>query len=64
MDVDFLAQGALNKVYKVVETKTQKTYAMRVALPVDPHHKTSAEVATMEFLATKTSLPVPNIYAY
>ena len=64
LDVDFLAQGALNKVYKVVETKTQKTYAMRVALPVDPHHKTSAEVATMEFLATKTSLPVPNIYAY
>ncbi|KAI9820920.1 MAG: hypothetical protein M1826_000834 [Phylliscum demangeonii] len=39
-------------------------YIMRVALPVDPHYMTSSEVATMEYVRSFTTIPIPNVIAY
>jgi hypothetical protein len=60
--VGFYAQGAFNKLYKVSTVGT--TCLMRVSLPVDPRYKTESEVATIEFVRQKTSLPVPRIIAF
>jgi thiamine kinase-like enzyme len=60
--VSFYAQGAFNKLYKVSTVDT--TCLMRVSLPVDPRYKTESEVATIEFVRQKTSLPVPRIIAF
>ncbi|KAK5095703.1 hypothetical protein LTR70_003372 [Exophiala xenobiotica] len=64
INVTFLAEGALNKVYLVYDKKNDKQYVMRVSLPVDPYHKTYAEVSTLKYLRSKTILPVPEVYAY
>lgn len=60
--VTFHAQGAFNKLYKVSTTET--TCLMRVSLPVDPRYKTESEVATIEYVRQKASMPVPNIIAF
>ncbi|KAI9761981.1 MAG: hypothetical protein M1840_001510 [Geoglossum simile] len=36
----------------------------RVSLPVDPHHKTQSEVATIRFLQQQTKIPVPHIIGF
>ena len=64
LSVEFYAQGALNKVYKVIERTRQKVYIMRVSLPVDPKSKTLAEVNTLAFLEKQTNVPVPRVLAY
>ena len=61
-DVSFYAQGAFNKLYKVSTVDT--TCLMRASLPFDPRYKTESEVATIEFVRQKTSLPVPRIIAF
>lgn len=61
-EVEFFAQGAFNKLYRI--TTEGQTCLMRVSLPVDPHYKTESEVATIEFVRQKTSLPVPKIIAF
>ncbi|KAI9743459.1 MAG: hypothetical protein M1818_002771 [Claussenomyces sp. TS43310] len=61
-EVTFHAQGAFNKLYKI--DSLNGTYLMRVTLPVDPHHKTSSEVATIEFIRQNTDVPVPKILAF
>lgn len=60
--VDFFAQGAFNKLYKV----SNKTAAllMRVTLPVDPQYKTWSEVSTLSFLRANTDIPVPRVIAF
>ncbi|KAH8671475.1 phosphotransferase enzyme family-domain-containing protein [Xylariales sp. PMI_506] len=37
---------------------------MRVTLPVDPGRKTRGEVATLQLVTDKTTLPVPEVIAY
>jgi len=64
INVTFLAEGALNKVYLIYDKKNDKQYVMRVSLPVDPYHKTYTEVSTLKYLRSKTILPVPEVYAY
>jgi len=62
--IEFLAQGAFNKVYKIHDTSKGSQYIMRVSLPLDPHHKTSSEVTTMQYIKETTNLPVPTVIAY
>ena len=62
VQVSFLAQGALNKLYTV--RTHDETLIMRVSLPVDPYWKTSSEVATIEWIRLNTTLPVPRVLTY
>jgi hypothetical protein len=72
--VEFLAEGAFNRVYAVDVTTTSKSmaeirkngtvelsrslkYVFRVSLPVDPHMKTSSEVAIIQYPNECTSRP-------
>lgn len=60
--VEFLAQGAFNKLY-VVKHADEEVVA-RVTLPVDPEWKTLSEVATLRWVRENTSLPVPSVLSY
>ncbi|KAH6844627.1 hypothetical protein B0I37DRAFT_311689 [Chaetomium sp. MPI-CAGE-AT-0009] len=63
-DIEFLAQGAFNKVYVVTFPEKQKEVIARVTLPVDPKWKTLSEVATLRWVRENTSLPVPEVISY
>lgn len=60
VQVTFLAQGALNKLYDVT-IDNDETFIIRVSLPVDPYYKTTSEVATLEWISRTTSIPVPRV---
>ncbi|KAH6972226.1 phosphotransferase enzyme family-domain-containing protein [Ilyonectria sp. MPI-CAGE-AT-0026] len=65
--VSFLAAGAFNKLYLVEnenENHSRQKYVMRVSLQVDPHHKTSGEVATLRWISRCTKVPVPEVIAF
>ncbi|CAG7991727.1 unnamed protein product [Penicillium olsonii] len=62
VEVEFLAQGAFNKVYNA--TVDGKELIMRLSLPIDPHFKVLSEVATMNFVRRVTKLPVPEVIKY
>ncbi|KAG0133078.1 phosphotransferase enzyme family-domain-containing protein [Tuber indicum] len=68
LSVKFLAGGAFNKVYLITVSsntpKDRKSYIFRVTLPVEPFYKTASEVATLRLLRQRTSLPVPEVFAY
>ena len=58
----FMTQGAFNKLFKIeYGTATSIT---RVSLPVDPHHKTASEVATLRFILENGKIPVPTVIAF
>jgi hypothetical protein len=61
-EVEFHAEGAFNKIYRVSISGTE--HMLRVSLPVDPHHKTESEVATIEHVRRQTDMPVPQIIAF
>ncbi|KAI9814074.1 MAG: hypothetical protein M1826_002319 [Phylliscum demangeonii] len=65
-DVVFHAQdGSFHKLFRVIAGGEVGTgYIMRVALPVDPHFLTSSEVATMEYVRSCTTIPIPKIVAH
>ncbi|CAI7643739.1 unnamed protein product [Penicillium bialowiezense] len=62
VEVAFLAQGAFNKLYDV--KIDDESFIMRISLPVDPCHKISSEVATMDWIQRTTSIPVPRVITY
>lgn len=62
ISIEFLADGGLNRVYKI--QSTAGNYVFRVAFPVYPYYKTEADVATTEIVRRFTTIPVPTIYAY
>jgi len=66
--VKFLAEGVWNKVYTVScldrVTGTEQQCILRLPLPVDPWYKVQTEVATMEYVRLRTSIPVPKVYAF
>ncbi|KAF4550830.1 Hypothetical protein D9617_15g041800 [Elsinoe fawcettii] len=72
ISLEFLAQGAFNKVYivdsKSVDTTSDqggtKQYIMRITLPVDPRRKTASEVATLQWLRENTIMPVPRVFSH
>jgi hypothetical protein len=59
-DVEFLAEGSFNKVYKV-QCSNNNAYIMRVTLPVHPRFKTQCEVATIDFVSQHTDLPIAKV---
>ncbi|KAL8342034.1 hypothetical protein RB598_003783 [Gaeumannomyces tritici] len=61
-DIEFLAQGAFNKVF--VLRLAGKEVIARVTLPVDPGWKTLSEVATLAWVGHNTSLPVPQVHSF
>lgn len=61
-DIEFLAQGAFNKVYFV--TLAEREVIARVSLPVDPKWKTLSEAATLQWIRDYTTLPVPEAVSY
>jgi hypothetical protein len=65
--VSFLTQGGFAKIF-VVELDDNlpfpPAYIMRVVLPVDPHHKTRAEVTTMQWVRENTKIPVPEVISF
>ncbi|KAI9814922.1 MAG: hypothetical protein M1826_002127 [Phylliscum demangeonii] len=65
-DVVFHAEdGGFHKLFRVIPGGGVGTgYIMRVALPVDPPFLTSSEVATMEYIRSCTTIPIPKIVAY
>jgi hypothetical protein len=62
--ISFLAQGAFNKLYNVTSDEDTETLILRIALPVDPRHKTLSEVATMDWMLYNAKIPVPVVIAY
>jgi hypothetical protein len=63
-NIEFLAQGAFNKVYIVTFPEEKKEVIARVTLPVDSKWKTLSEVATLQWVRDNTSLPVPEVISY
>ena len=61
-EVDFVAEGLLNKVYKV--QYGDRSAILRIALPVDPKAKTESEVATLRFVRRYGAIPVPSVMAF
>ncbi|KAI3330305.1 phosphotransferase enzyme family-domain-containing protein [Ustulina deusta] len=61
-DVLFLHEGTFSKLYDV--SFGNQAFVMRVSLPVHPHAKTEAEVATLDWVRQHTHLPVPRVTAY
>ncbi|PIG90221.1 hypothetical protein AARAC_003672 [Aspergillus arachidicola] len=62
VQVTFLAQGALNKIYEV--KIDNEVFVMRVSLPVDPYYKTMSEVSTLDWISRTTNIPVPRVITY
>lgn len=60
--ISFLSQGGFNKLYKI--TSSIGDFVMRVSLPVDPHYKTSSEVATLDLIYKRTTILVPKVIAH
>ncbi|KAL6860362.1 hypothetical protein ACO1O0_004389 [Amphichorda felina] len=59
VSVRFLADGAHHKIYEVTHPSHPRPYLFRVAVPVDPCLKLESEMATLEFLRQRTTIPVP-----
>ncbi|KAG8627265.1 hypothetical protein KVT40_004748 [Elsinoe batatas] len=64
ISLEFLAQGAFNKIWTVTKESSREQAIMRVTLPVDPMRKTSSEVATLRWLLVNATLPVPRVLAF
>ncbi|KAJ5087547.1 hypothetical protein N7456_011163 [Penicillium angulare] len=62
IQVTFLAEGALNKLYDV--KIDNEVFVIRVSLPVDPYYKTMSEVATVEWVSRTANIPVPRVITY
>ncbi|KAL7274320.1 hypothetical protein RUND412_002792 [Rhizina undulata] len=67
-EISFFGGGTFNKLYLISPLNSSEPtplcYMMRLALPVDPYYKTESEVATLEYVRLKTSIPVPRVIAY
>ncbi|KAH9958011.1 hypothetical protein BC827DRAFT_1156968 [Russula dissimulans] len=61
--IAFLSSGTFHKAYSVTLSDGRVVIA-RVARRFMPRRKTESEVATMEYIRTYTSVPVPDVYFY
>ncbi len=65
--VDFFAQGSYNRAFVVtsyMEGEPVTRRLLRVAKSLHPWFKTESEVATIMYLRTHTTIPVPKVYAF
>lgn len=60
--VSFYSRDAMHKVYAV--NCSDRWLLMKILLPVYPHFKTRGEVATLQWVRDKTSIPVPRVVAF
>ncbi|KAH7095645.1 hypothetical protein FB567DRAFT_586954 [Paraphoma chrysanthemicola] len=59
-EVEFLAQGAFNKVY-TIRCGLNTDCVIRVTAPVQPQLKTLSECATIEYVRHHTDIPAPRV---
>ncbi|KAH9990068.1 phosphotransferase enzyme family-domain-containing protein [Xylariaceae sp. FL0662B] len=64
ISVTFLASGAHHKIYEVTQPSWPTTYLFRVAIPLDPCLKVESEMATLQYLRQRTTIPVPKPVAW
>ncbi|KAJ5201002.1 hypothetical protein N7449_005805 [Penicillium cf. viridicatum] len=62
VQVTFLTEGALNKLYDV--KVDNEVFVMRVSLPIDPYYKTMSEVSTVDWISRTANIPVPRVITY
>uniref|UniRef100_A0A8H7TV68 Aminoglycoside phosphotransferase domain-containing protein n=1 Tax=Bionectria ochroleuca TaxID=29856 RepID=A0A8H7TV68_BIOOC len=60
--IQLLAKGTFNRVYSVGANDPEAV--IRICMPILPEVKTECEVATIHWVQSHTSLPVPKILAY
>ncbi|KAF2864368.1 hypothetical protein K470DRAFT_199820, partial [Piedraia hortae CBS 480.64] len=60
--VSSYAQGSFHRHFE--NFSGNKTYLMRVSLPVDPYWKRGSEVATLTWVEKNTTMPAPHVVAY
>ncbi|KAI6138447.1 hypothetical protein EDD17DRAFT_1500836 [Pisolithus thermaeus] len=61
--ITFLSSGTFHKAYLITFVDTRLLIA-RVARRFMPRFKTESEIATMQYLRDRTSIPVPDVYHY
>lgn len=61
--IKFLSSGTFHKAFLVLLEEGEEV-VMRIARRFMPRIKTESEVATLEFIRTKTSVPIPEVYHY
>ena len=64
IEVQFFAQGSLNKLYSISLPGHSTSYLFRVALPLVPYYRIESEAAMLSYLREKTSIPVPRVIAW
>ena len=64
VEVNFFAQGSLNKLYSISLPEHGTSYLFRVALPLVPYYRIESEAAMLSYLKEKTSIPVPRVIAW
>lgn len=62
--IEPLAEGTWNQAFTISKESGDRHFVFRVSKPVFPWFKVESEVATMHYVATKTTIPVPHVYAY
>lgn len=63
--VEFFAEGAFNKLYSICSPHHLQHYIMHITLPVEPFFfKTESECATLAYIRSYTSIPVPTVIPY
>ena len=60
--VMLFSSGAFNKIYKV--DALDKSFVFRVTVPIYPTFKILSDLGTMDFVRTRTDLPVPTATGY
>ena len=65
-NLDKIAEGGFNKIFLLNGAGNGREVIARIPTPIagPPHYTTASEVATMNFLRTVLSLPVPKVLAY
>lgn len=61
--ITFLSSGTFHKAYIITLVDT-RLFIARVARRFMPRFKTESEIATMQYLRDRTSIPVPDVYHY
>ena len=64
IEVQFFAQGSLNKLYSISFPGHNTSYLFRVALPLVPYYRIESEAAMLSYLKENTSIPVPRVIAW
>ncbi|KLO10052.1 hypothetical protein SCHPADRAFT_907227 [Schizopora paradoxa] len=60
-----IGEGGFHKVYDVKTSEGEETgFVARVANPAFPKDKLESEVATMKYIAEKTTVPVPKVLSW